>query len=332
VAFELLQWVVIYRKASKARLGFVKTVEKPLSLVVQIDACLEVDELFALRDEAQAWCEKARRGKDFVEGNSLNIIIEAESAHPDVAEAVKGALECVSMVNAKLDLVVTGPAGLRDLIGEDLAAKFKFFSNESIEETGSGLITRPDASQSVIFEGTGGAGDSIADATLFLERLVDGIRAKYNDVTETEGVALDLVDLAGAKDTAPAIRAMAKFQSSSVRGEIGLSFSEEAFRNVASAMLGRKVKELDEKLLDGAAELLNIFVSATKSDLNAQSYGFQLERPGVLSEFEMFKWMKESRPVKMTFSSGKKEQFYVYLRCEPQPKFNDLAVEVLRAA
>ena len=61
--------------------------------------------------------------------------------------------------------------------------------------------------------------------------------------------------------------------SDSFCGNVLLTFPESTFLKIMSSMLGENFTKLDQDLIDGASELLNIIFGQTKANLNNKGYG-----------------------------------------------------------
>ena len=66
-------------------------------------------------------------------------------------------------------------------------------------------------------------------------------------------------------------------------GTVVISFPEKTFLNIMSAMLGEDFQELNQDLVDGAGELLNIIFGQAKTVLNEKGYGIKMAIPTVIS-------------------------------------------------
>lgn len=71
--------------------------------------------------------------------------------------------------------------------------------------------------------------------------------------------------------------------SESFKGSVVISFPENTFLKVMSGMLGEDIKELNQEILDGAAEITNMIFGQAKVVLNERGYGIQMALPQVIS-------------------------------------------------
>jgi len=68
-------------------------------------------------------------------------------------------------------------------------------------------------------------------------------------------------------------------QSKNFRGQIGVSFSEEVFLKVASAMLMEEYTEYCEDIADTAGEIVNIVMGSAKKSLAPEGYEIGMATP-----------------------------------------------------
>lgn len=71
--------------------------------------------------------------------------------------------------------------------------------------------------------------------------------------------------------------------SESFKGCVVISFPENTFLKVMSGMLGEDIKELNQDIIDGAAEITNMIFGQAKVVLNERGYGIQMALPQVIS-------------------------------------------------
>ncbi len=77
------------------------------------------------------------------------------------------------------------------------------------------------------------------------------------------------------------IAGMIGLTSASFCGSITIGFSEKAFLNIMSKMLGEEFKEITSDIEDGAAELLNIIFGHAKRVLNANGHTIEKAIPTI---------------------------------------------------
>ncbi len=66
-------------------------------------------------------------------------------------------------------------------------------------------------------------------------------------------------------------------------GSVIISFPEKTFLKIMSNMLGEDVKEINQEIVDGAAELTNMIFGQAKVVLNNKGYGIKSAIPSVIS-------------------------------------------------
>lgn len=71
--------------------------------------------------------------------------------------------------------------------------------------------------------------------------------------------------------------------SESFNGSVIISFPEETFLKVMSAMLGEEQKSINKDILDGAGEITNMIFGQAKIVLNEKGYGIKTALPSVVS-------------------------------------------------
>lgn len=67
------------------------------------------------------------------------------------------------------------------------------------------------------------------------------------------------------------------------KGMFVMSFPEETYCKVASAMLMEEYKEMNDEITDVGAELTNIITGNAKNDLNSQDYFIDMSTPSTVS-------------------------------------------------
>ena len=65
-------------------------------------------------------------------------------------------------------------------------------------------------------------------------------------------------------------------------GSVSLIFTKCAFLDIMEGMLGEEYEEIDDDLIDGCAELLNIAYGTVKKKLNEQGYKIAMAIPTVV--------------------------------------------------
>lgn len=71
--------------------------------------------------------------------------------------------------------------------------------------------------------------------------------------------------------------------SDSFKGNVVISFPENTFLKVMSGMLGEECAEMNQDIIDGAAEITNMIFGQAKIVLNDRGYGIKMALPQVIS-------------------------------------------------
>lgn len=100
-------------------------------------------------------------------------------------------------------------------------------------------------------------------------------------------------------------------------GVIGVSFSDEIFKQVISKMIDDVVDNIDNENQDGAAEIINIIYGRTKSVMNQKGFAMQRAVPSVLRGANHRVTNNKKRPVLMMPINSEIGRFYIQISVKP---------------
>ncbi|MCB9230013.1 MAG: chemotaxis protein CheX [Deltaproteobacteria bacterium] len=88
-------------------------------------------------------------------------------------------------------------------------------------------------------------------------------------------------------------------------GSVALVFTSDSFLDIMSGMMGEEYESIDDDLVDGCAELLNIAYGTVKKKLNEHGYKISMAIPSVVYGDKLkIKDIGNDPSVKIPFCSG----------------------------
>jgi len=107
------------------------------------------------------------------------------------------------------------------------------------------------------------------------------------------------------------IAAEIKLTSQAFQGTLAICFPENTFLKIMEGMLGEKFPEIDDDLVDGAGELLNIIFGFAKRILNDNGHDIEIAIPNVFMGEEIGKRDQSQANVGLIPFSSDAGNFYM---------------------